>query len=314
MDTQALAIVEFMRTSAAWPIWAAIGGLLLALIVIVALLRGSKTLANVVLAVIALGAIAAGVLAYHGVVLSGGGMHSVASATATTDLPRPSHPALACLDGMAGEVVEAACERTIFSSPELAAAALSYTAAQLTTLSEAGARGNAESVDTFVLRKTLEADRYGLVARVLEARDNCTLTRCEAFSYLNNSSNIARHLKEQTYQATIARYAGTWGAASFAPASAAAPPASTPAGASESGSPSNVEFPSASSIPPVSIMNSEPGAAPAAEPTPAKRPASAPAAARKPAATAPVKPQAPRPQAVKRAAPIQITPVDQDDN
>lgn len=325
MDKQVLAIVDFMRTSAAWPLWVAFGGLLLTLIVLVALAKGSKTLANVVLALISLGAIGAGVLAYQGVLFSGGGMRAASSAMSASDMPRPSHPALACLDGMAGELVEAACARAIFSSPELTAAALSYTAAQLTTLSEAGARGHAESADTFVLRKALEADRYGLVARVLETRDNCSLTRCEAFSYLSNSSNVARNLKEQTYQATIARHAGAWGVAS--PALAAAPPATAAPGAPSSGTPSNIEFPGASSIPPVSIMNNEPGAANAAESSlPAKR--VAPVPARKPAANAQSpnaqsangqakpapKPQAARPAAPKQAAPIQIAPADQDDN
>ncbi len=331
MDMQALAMVEFMRTTAAWPLWAALGGLLLTLIVVIALARGSKTLANVVLAAISLGAIAAGVLAYNGVLVSSGGMRSASSVSSASDMPQPSHPALACLDGMAGEVVEAACARAIFSSPELTAAALSYTAAQLTRLSEAGARGNAESPDIFMLRKALETDRFGLVARVLEARDKCTLTRCEAFSYLTDSSNVARHLKEQTYQATVARYASAWGSAPAMPALASVPPAAAAPSAPSSGAPSNVEFPSASSIPPVSIMNNEPGAPPAAEPAaPSKRATSAPAPARKPATanaqpaanspanaapkSATPKPPASRPQAARPAAPVQIAPADQDDN
>ena len=42
--------------------------------------------------------------------------------------------ALACLDAMAGEKVEESCEKALFASPEAAAAAVSYVAAQLSLL------------------------------------------------------------------------------------------------------------------------------------------------------------------------------------
>ena len=39
--------------------------------------------------------------------------------------------ALACLDAIAGDVAEDACEKTVFATPEATAAAVSYVAAQL---------------------------------------------------------------------------------------------------------------------------------------------------------------------------------------
>jgi hypothetical protein len=45
--------------------------------------------------------------------------------------------ALGCLDAIAGEAVEGACERALFASPEATAAAVSYVAAQLSLLASA---------------------------------------------------------------------------------------------------------------------------------------------------------------------------------
>ena len=44
--------------------------------------------------------------------------------------------ALACLDGAAGDVVENACEKTVFAGPQSAAAAVAYMAARLTLLAD----------------------------------------------------------------------------------------------------------------------------------------------------------------------------------
>ena len=45
--------------------------------------------------------------------------------------------ALACLDAVAGESTEAACEAKVFASPQSTAAAVAYTGAQLTLLADA---------------------------------------------------------------------------------------------------------------------------------------------------------------------------------
>jgi hypothetical protein len=86
--------------------------------------------------------------------------------------------ALSCLDELAGEAVEAACEKAVFASPEAVAAAVAYVAAQLALLTD-GAQ-HAERVDKSYaadlapLRTALELDRFGLVAHVLAQREGCS--------------------------------------------------------------------------------------------------------------------------------------------
>src|ERR1700728_2059141 len=59
----------------------------------------------------------------------------------TSQALAPGSP-LACLDGLAGEGIEAACEREIFASPASLATTISYTAARLTLLSDIVAYGS----------------------------------------------------------------------------------------------------------------------------------------------------------------------------
>ncbi len=87
---------------------------------------------------------------------------------------------LACLDAIAGETVEAACEKVLFGSPDVTAAAVSYVAAQLSLLASAGSKGGS-SPAIATLRRAVEADRFGFVAHVLAARDRCTPDQCGAF-------------------------------------------------------------------------------------------------------------------------------------
>src|SRR5712692_3147987 len=92
--------------------------------------------------------------------------------------------ALSCLDELAGEAVEAACERAVFASPEAVAAAVKYVTAQLALLDDGTAyaqRGDASYAAALApLRTALELDRFGLVAQVLKEREACTLDRCDA--------------------------------------------------------------------------------------------------------------------------------------
>src|SRR6185437_9364292 len=71
---------------------------------------------------------------------------------------------LACLDALAGETVQAACERTIFATPANVASAVAYVAAQyglLSDMSAFGRRGGTDIGDDLVpLRRALEADPF----------------------------------------------------------------------------------------------------------------------------------------------------------
>src|SRR5262249_370070 len=77
--------------------------------------------------------------------------------------------ALGCLDAIAGETVEAACEKVLFATPEAAAAAVSYVAAQLSLLASARdlARHGETAPGMLALRRALAAARFGAVAHGL---------------------------------------------------------------------------------------------------------------------------------------------------
>src|SRR5215510_1033426 len=187
--------------------------------------------------------------------------------------------ALGCLDAIAGETVEEACEKALFASPEATAAAVSYVAAQLSLLASArdlGRLGRANAA-TLALRHAVEADRFGIVAHVLAVRDGCVPDQCSAFAWLADTSRIKVNLAERPFDARINTYAATWPAGGGRGV-ASTPPSPAPSAAAKV--PSNLYFPSATSIPPVNIMT--------AEPPPAQRPPSSAAPAR--AAPAPPAP------------------------
>lgn len=316
MDMQWLASVETALGMVGWKMWAGAGAILVALIILIALMRAERTAANIVLAIVALFATGVGIA----VAALGPGAIATAPRVATAEsAATPSSPVLACLDGLAGDVVEAACERALFATPAMTAAAVSYVAGQLSRVETA--RGGAGNADLYVIRRVLSADRYGLVARVLATRNNCTADQCAAYALIGNSSNIARNMREDTYQGLVARHAPEWSG----PALASAPSSPQADPGAGSAAPGSVIFPSAASIPPVSIMNSEPPAAAGSAAQPdanggdragtdngaARRTATPTPKPRRPATaqqqSAPAERRASRP-APAAAAPIQIAP------
>ena len=196
----------------------------------------------------------------------------------------PGSP-LACLDAMAGEAVERACERTLFATPEAMASAVSYVAAQLNLfadVSEFVNRGNSDMEPLLAsLRRAVETDRYGLVAHVLATRDGCTTEQCPALALMRDARRLNANLAQRTYDFYVTRHSSVWPAPAPGPtASATSVPSPgalpQPQGASPPAQRPNGElfFPSADSIPPVNIMAPEPettGSTPAR--TPPKRPA-----------------------------------------
>jgi hypothetical protein len=170
---------------------------------------------------------------------------------------------LACLDGAAGDAVENACEKTVFAGPQSTAAAVAYMAARLTLLADGLAfarHGDADFPAALAgLRRAIELDRFGIAAHVLAVRDGCTAERCATFALLGDADVIKSNLKAQVFDQYVSRYAADWNkvapsAEKQAPVASATEfiaPSKTPLG-------SKYSFPSAASIPPVSIMNSEP--------------------------------------------------------
>jgi hypothetical protein len=202
------------------------------------------------------------------------------------------------------------CEKAVYASAESTAAAVNHMAQMITRLTAFGDATTAQKAMTPELqglRRAIERDRYGLVAQVLLARDRCTPTQCPAFRSLTDNHQIITNMDEHAYDALVSRYAASWNAPSLpATGSMAMLPSSMP-----TGRPTNAEFPSASSTPPVSIMTPEPGTGGQRAAAP---PASAPKPAPPPPAAAEAKP-APPPAAPKKqtaqkkpAAPTSIAP------
>jgi hypothetical protein len=179
---------------------------------------------------------------------------------------------LSCLDGGAGEAIENACEKSVFTDPQSAASAVAYTAARLALLADAQAFSQGREPDIMdafaTARRALELDRYGLAAHVLVTRDGCTAEHCAAFAWLRDTAALKANMQAQAFNSYVARYATAWNKAdtdkqtpvASAPAALPAPEASIAGQPAPSGQrvSSKYDFPSAASIPPVSIMNSEP--------------------------------------------------------
>jgi hypothetical protein len=217
--------------------------------------------------------------------------------------------ALACLDAGAGETVQNACEKVVFADAQSVAGAVAYAGARLSLLKDAfdfAQRGNPDLLRAFAgTRRAIELDRYGFAAHVLANRDGCTVDRCPAFAMLNDTGTLKANLKAQVFDAYVDRYAAAWSktapAAEQLTAAAPAAPPTAPA-ASVAAPPAMVgrpvdsrwDFPSSASIPPVSIMNSEPKLPP--QPVDESQTAAQPEGA--PPLTVPLPPSRPQAQAV----------------
>lgn len=302
--------LDHIWRSPAFPMWLTLAAAgFFGLILLVTLLRAEKSVANGALTVItllAIGIAVAATIRFYGPA----GRVTVAETRAQPAMMAAA-PALSCLDDLAGDTVLSACEKALFGTPEIAAAAVTYTAGQLARLTALGDVAGADkrmTPELRALRRALERDRYGLVAYVLAARDNCTPADCAAFRALTDRQQIVSNMDAHLYEALVARHSLAWNAPATAmPGMIAALPSSLP-----TGKPTNAEFPSAASTPPVSIMTPEPPAggaaarqAPSATPTQRPAAASAQAAAPPPAAAR----KQPAPKSVRApAAPVQLAP------
>jgi hypothetical protein len=168
---------------------------------------------------------------------------------------------LSCLDAAGGDLVHEACEKSLFAGPEQVTAALNYVGARLDVLREIAALPDPdetayESLRTPIVR-SLEADRFGLVAQVLVARDDCQPAACYAFDILPRRDRIVDNMKARAYDARVTQFAATWNEKAGAQPGAVL--ASQTGPQSPPHTPVNIDFPTADSIPAVSIMSNEPG-------------------------------------------------------
>lgn len=317
--------------SPTFPMWLTLAAAaFFAIVFLVIVLRADRSVANGALTVMTLLAVA---VAAAATVRGLGNEEAGAVAGRASSGGAGSLPALSCVDDLAGDSVETACEKILFGSPDHVAAAVSYAAARLdrlTVLGDATTATRAMTPELQALRRAVERDRYGLVAHVLVARDGCTAAICPAYRSLTDRRQIAANIEGRVYDGLVTRYTPTWsgGAAAAADPGSAAP--TSPAAAAAliggqpslpTGKPTDAEFPSSASIPPVSIMTSEPPTAsstPGATATPA--PVPHPAAASNAKASAKAAPKA-APKAASHPAtaakrpanpapppPVQLTP------
>jgi hypothetical protein len=304
--------------SPTFPLWLTLAAAgFFGIILLITLLRAEKSVANGALTVITLLAIVIAVAATMRTF--GPGDRAAAGETKSPQQTSAMLPALSCIDDLAGETVLAACEKALFGSAETVAAGISYAASQVTRLTAFGdvaAANKNLTYELLTLRRAVERDRYGLMAQVLMARDQCTPSQCAAFRALTDSHQIVVNMAERTFDALISRYAPSWNAPGAAPVVALSPSVPT-------GKPTNAEFPTAASTPAVNIMTPEPGSATAPSPprASASAPASTPAAAANAALLSPrptssaapaalgaaKKPPAPKPSRAA-SAPVQLAP------
>ena len=151
------------------------------IIVLITLLRSERSVANGVLALITLLAIGvAGAVTFRG--------FGTASAVQSTEAPRQVQtataplPQLSCIDELAGDVVLAACEKTLFGSAESVAAAVAYAASQITLLTSLGDVATANKgagSDLLALRRAIERARLRPTWKTASMKAwSCATRRC----------------------------------------------------------------------------------------------------------------------------------------
>lgn len=254
------------------PSWIAVGSASLLVIVVCALVvRRSPTgrrLAVERAALVGLSAALTGSLAWaclEGVSMRGERDALDGRAQQLAAQPFAAGTPLACLDPLAGDIVVGACEKAVFASPESVAATTSYVAAQFALLADMTDYRNhgGTGIDPALLplRRALEADPFGFLAHVLVVREGCTSDNCSALTMLHDPSRVRTNLIAQTFEHFVDHYREFWGKTPDVPVAGVTE--GSMVSSAEAGVPSkhkvvNIDFPSAASIPPISIMNPEP--------------------------------------------------------
>jgi hypothetical protein len=202
------------------------------------------------------------------------GTRATVAAAPTRPLPRASE--VTCLDTISDAVTEAACKKALFASPETVMASVAHTQSRLLSLAEGVNLAKTDSSFQQALegmQRSIEADPFGLVAQVL-AMQGCNAD-CDVLKLLRDPQRILENLKARTFETIVAERSASWTVTgSSAPAAdvpqaqeslanrfsavGSTPPAPVPSvttGAAPARAP--FEYPSAASIPPISIMNPE---------------------------------------------------------
>lgn len=121
--------------------------------------------------------------------------------------------ALACLNVAAAPALDEACERTIFAEPQRITAAISFTADRIALLNDAtafAAREPAFAERFEPLRKSLEADPYGIVAHVLASEHKCIPDSCARLRIFRDSDRIKDNLSKRTFDELLVKHRQSW--------------------------------------------------------------------------------------------------------
>lgn len=117
-----------------------------------------------------------------------------------------------CLNATATDLDEA-CEKIIFAKPERIASAVSLTANRIALLYDATVYSTRDPVflDRFDhLRKSLEADPYGLVAHVLATEHKCIPDSCTRYRILKDVEKVKANLVSAKFDGLLAKYKESW--------------------------------------------------------------------------------------------------------
>lgn len=120
---------------------------------------------------------------------------------------------LGCLNAAVVPVLDEACEKTIFAEPQRVASAIDVTADRIALLYDATAYAAREPafLDRFDhLRKSLEADPFGLVAHVLATEHKCIPDSCTRFRILKETDKVKANLTSRKFDGLLAKYKEGW--------------------------------------------------------------------------------------------------------
>lgn len=120
---------------------------------------------------------------------------------------------LACLNVSVVPVLDEACERTIFAEPQRITSAIALTSERVALLNDAANYSVREPAfaDRFEpLRKTLEADPYGIVAHVLASEYKCIPESCSRLRMFKESERIKANLTYRKFDDLLVRHKESW--------------------------------------------------------------------------------------------------------
>lgn len=120
---------------------------------------------------------------------------------------------LGCLHAATTSTLDEACEQAIFAEPQRVAAAVGITADQVALLYDATLYAVREPafLERFEsLRKSLEADPYGLVAHVFAKDHKCIPDSCTRYRILKETDKVKANLTAQKFEGLLAKHKQNW--------------------------------------------------------------------------------------------------------